>query len=139
MKAPPIIASQQILSKEIALIEALGEVEIATSIDKKAQHLQNNMHLSDWRYSQLHSSIAVESEPQIMTAISKSISSTHGATHNSYSIEIKRCFRINRDGETARFAPHAQEENRQILFHGSRMSNFVGIISQGLRIAPPEA
>jgi hypothetical protein len=26
-----------------------------------------------------------------------------------------------------------------MLWHGSRVSNFVGILSQGLRIAPPEA
>ena len=29
--------------------------------------------------------------------------------------------------------------NRQLLWHGSRMSNWAGILSQGLRIAPPEA
>ena len=29
--------------------------------------------------------------------------------------------------------------NRMLLWHGSRLTNFVGIISQGLRIAPPEA
>ena len=28
---------------------------------------------------------------------------------------------------------------RQLLWHGSRLSNWVGILSQGLRIAPPEA
>lgn len=27
----------------------------------------------------------------------------------------------------------------QLLWHGSRLSNIVGILSQGLRIAPPEA
>jgi poly [ADP-ribose] polymerase len=26
-----------------------------------------------------------------------------------------------------------------LLWHGSRITNFVGILSQGLRIAPPEA
>lgn len=26
-----------------------------------------------------------------------------------------------------------------LLWHGSRIANFVGILSQGLRIAPPEA
>ena len=26
-----------------------------------------------------------------------------------------------------------------LLWHGSRLTNFVGILSQGLRIAPPEA
>ena len=30
-------------------------------------------------------------------------------------------------------------KNTQLLWHGSRLTNFVGIISQGLRIAPPEA
>ena len=30
-------------------------------------------------------------------------------------------------------------DNKKLLWHGSRFSNFVGILSQGLRIAPPEA
>ena len=30
-------------------------------------------------------------------------------------------------------------KNRKLLFHGSRISNMCGILSQGLRIAPPEA
>lgn len=29
--------------------------------------------------------------------------------------------------------------NRQLLFHGSRLSNWAGILGSGLRIAPPEA
>jgi hypothetical protein len=31
------------------------------------------------------------------------------------------------------------QENRMLLWHGSRLTNWVGILSQGLRIAPPEA
>ena len=30
-------------------------------------------------------------------------------------------------------------DNRRLLWHGSRSTNFGGILSQGLRIAPPEA
>jgi poly [ADP-ribose] polymerase len=29
--------------------------------------------------------------------------------------------------------------DRRLLWHGSRSTNFGGILSQGLRIAPPEA
>ena len=29
--------------------------------------------------------------------------------------------------------------NRQLLWHGSRLTNWCGILSTGLRIAPPEA
>jgi len=30
-------------------------------------------------------------------------------------------------------------DNHQLLWHDSRTTNFAGILSQGLRIAPPEA
>ena len=47
---------------------------------------------------------------------------------------------MQRDGEDARYAREGEPlGNRMLLWHGSRMTNFVGILSQGLRIAPPEA
>lgn len=60
-------------------------------------------------------------------------------------------FKVKREGEEERFQPFAKLHNRQLLWHGSRFvfffffslifrtTNFAGIISQGLRIAPPEA
>lgn len=39
--------------------------------------------------------------------------------------------------ENVRFTKNIH--NRKLLWHGSRLTNFVGILSQGLRIAPPEA
>ena len=42
-------------------------------------------------------------------------------------------------GEAARFRPFQSLPNRKLLWHGSRTSNYAGILSQGLRIAPPEA
>ena len=48
------------------------------------------------------------------------------------------CFSIERDGEAKSFNPK-KFGNKQLLWHGSRFSNYVGIITQGLRIAPPEA
>jgi len=46
---------------------------------------------------------------------------------------------VKRRGEAARYRPFSKLHNRQLLWHGSRVSNFAGILSQGLRIAPPEA
>ena len=46
-------------------------------------------------------------------------------------------FKVNREVEANRFKKEIGGIN--LLWHGSRMSNFVGILSQGLRIAPPEA
>ena len=54
-------------------------------------------------------------------------------------MEIVDIFEIKRKGEHERFARFDCVPNHKLLWHGSRLSNFVGIISQGLRIAPPEA
>jgi len=53
--------------------------------------------------------------------------------------EIYNIFRISRKGEDERFEPYKDFPNRQLLWHGSGLVNFCGILSQGLRIAPPEA
>ena len=53
----------------------------------------------------------------------------------TFSLQLYHC---NKD----EFLPHYKGEeigNRVLLFHGSRLSNWAGILSQGLRIAPPEA
>ena len=51
----------------------------------------------------------------------------------------EQIFRIEREGESQRYKPFRQLHNRRLLWHGSRATNFAGILSQGLRIAPPEA
>jgi len=51
--------------------------------------------------------------------------------------DIMDVFEIEREGETSRY--NRKIGNDQLLWHGSRLSNFVGILSTGLRIAPPEA
>ena len=53
-------------------------------------------------------------------------------------LKIVDCFMVIREGELDRFNPK-DLRNRKLLWHGSRFSNFVGILSQGMRIAPPEA
>lgn len=57
--------------------------------------------------------------------------------------QVQDIFRIERNGEKDRFvkSPYAKlkKSDRRLLWHGSRCTNFGGILSQGLRIAPPEA
>ena len=46
---------------------------------------------------------------------------------------------MKRQGEEAVYKPFSKLHNRQLLWHGSRITNFAGILSNGLKIAPPEA
>lgn len=50
---------------------------------------------------------------------------------------MKDIFKVKRPGEEERYLNDIG--NDMLLWHGSRVSNFGGILSQGLRIAPPEA
>ena len=53
-------------------------------------------------------------------------------------LALVNCFKIEREGEEKLYNP-TKLGNKKLLWHGSRFSNFVGILSQGLKIAPPEA
>jgi hypothetical protein len=48
-------------------------------------------------------------------------------------------FEVHRGLERQRFEPFEQLPNRRLLWHGSRITNFMGILSRGLHVAPKEA
>jgi len=68
---------------------------------------------------------------------------SHGATHSYYKVNVEAAFRVTRRGEYDHWAKGGFEKfvggERLLLWHGSRSTNFAGILSQGLRMAPPEA
>lgn len=61
---------------------------------------------------------------------------THGPTHTNYELEIIDVFRSCKAQEQTSFM---DSENKLLLWHGSRVTNWLGILKEGLRIAPPEA
>lgn len=52
---------------------------------------------------------------------------------------IKQIFAVERRGEAERISQWRHLKNKMLLWHGSKLVNFMGILSQGLRIAPVEA
>jgi poly [ADP-ribose] polymerase 2/3/4 len=70
------------------------------------------------------------------------LNDTAGASHG-FTYNVQDIFRIERKGEKERFQKskyaNMKSSNKLLLWHGSRSTNFGGILSQGLRIAPPEA
>src|SRR5689334_5824084 len=56
-----------------------------------------------------------------------------------FNFRVNRFLRFCRTGEEERYKAWSGNANRVLLWHGSRLTNWVGILSQGLRIAPPEA
>merc|ERR1712203_879565 len=81
----------------------------------------------------------LEQSTEEFKVIEEYVKNTHASTHTQYSLEIQEVFKVARKGEAKRFKPFRALPNRMLLWHGSRVTNYAGILSQGLRIAPPEA
>lgn len=66
------------------------------------------------------------------------VKQTHHRNYHFYDIEVQDIFEVVRHEEEKRFEPFKTLHNRQLLWHGSSLTNFVGILSNGLKLAPPD-
>jgi hypothetical protein len=138
MRRPPVLDSSKQLKKKLAMLEALGDIEIATSLLKGTSTSGENP--IDASYKALNTKLEpVEKSSKEYSIIAQYIKNTHAPTHTNYVLRLKELYSVQRPGEEERFKPYASLPNQQLLWHGSRLTNWVGILSQGLRIAPPEA
>ncbi|KAJ3158236.1 Poly [ADP-ribose] polymerase 2 [Geranomyces michiganensis] len=136
MRRPQLINTPQLLKAKLQMVEALGDIEIATEIiNATNKNLEKDP--VDLHHDKLHTKFSVvEPNTETYKLVEKYMKNTHASTHGGYELEIEDLFEIQREGEEKR----AQGlHNKKLLWHGSRLTNYVGILSTGLRIAPPEA
>ncbi|XP_034943487.1 poly [ADP-ribose] polymerase [Chelonus insularis] len=138
VREPPLLDNEEIIKKKCEMLESLIEMEIAYSLlNAKTDDTKNPL---DAHYQQLNIDVDVlDRDSEEFKLIDKYAKNTHAATHSSYNLEIENVFKVKRKGEDKRFKPFEKFPNRKLLWHGSRTTNFAGILSQGLKIAPPEA
>ena len=105
-----------------------SEEEVKHELDEKYESLK-----TDFR--------PVDRSSEEFKLIAEYVKNTHGPTHQEYTLTITDLFAVDRDGEDELYskAGFNTDPQRKLLWHGSRISNWAAIISQGLRIAPPEA
>ncbi|EME48380.1 hypothetical protein DOTSEDRAFT_67440, partial [Dothistroma septosporum NZE10] len=137
---PPVIRETERLRKEVTLLESLTDMKDTDSI-LKSEKGGGGVHTLDLRFKGLgmREMSPVDSATDEFTNIADYLVKTRGHTHG-HTYEVKDIFRIEREGETKRFQDYVKSNSdRRLLWHGSRATNYGGILSQGLRIAPPEA
>uniref|UniRef100_A0A673JDY5 Poly [ADP-ribose] polymerase n=1 Tax=Sinocyclocheilus rhinocerous TaxID=307959 RepID=A0A673JDY5_9TELE len=140
LRTPPIIRTEDELKEKIALLEALSDIQIAVKMVQSS--VQNDEHPLDRQYQSLQCQLQpLDSNytnlSVFVKVIEKYLQSTHAPTHSDYTMTILDIFALEREGEKDNFC--SEMENKMLLWHGSRLLNWVGILSQGLRVAPPEA
>jgi poly [ADP-ribose] polymerase len=141
----PMIDSNDLLRKEVAMLDTLTDMEVANNIMNANSNSRDpgSISLLDKRFQDLklkeltpleHKS---KENQELSKYLIESSSTGHGLKYR-----LEDIFRIERQGELVRFNgskfAKIKDKNRLLLWHGSRTPNYSGILSQGLRIAPPE-
>jgi len=133
-RIPPVINSIDVLKSKMTMLETLTDIEIATKLIKEAEETGENP--IDSSYKKLKADLVpVNPGDEDYKMVEKYIKNTHEKS----TPKIAGLFKVLREGEKEKFDAKKHLGNRRLLWHGSRLTNYVGIISQGLRIAPPEA
>jgi len=134
---PPVINTQEMLKKKMHMLEALADIEIAAHIVEDTSKCDTEfVNQLDANYARLQTDIQpVEPSSEEYQLIEKYMKNSHPKG----TPKIANIFKIRRDSDEKRFETKKGLGNRMLLWHGSRLTNYVGILSQGLRIAPPEA
>ncbi|XP_075685252.1 poly [ADP-ribose] polymerase 2 [Rhinoderma darwinii] len=135
LKTPPLIRTIEELALKVRLLEALGDIQIAVKL--ASLDLRTHEHPVDRQYRQLHCNLeTLDKKSTDFQLIEHYLQSTHAPTHNDYTMTLLNVFRVQKEAESSFLE---DLPNRMLLWHGSRISNWVGILSQGLRVAPKEA
>uniref|UniRef100_A0A914E036 Poly [ADP-ribose] polymerase n=1 Tax=Acrobeloides nanus TaxID=290746 RepID=A0A914E036_9BILA len=127
MRVPPMIKTLEELQIEVAV----------SSMDQTAK-TDKNVHPLDKIYEKLNCDVKpLLNDDPMYELITYYLKTNHGQTHDSYEMVVKNIYELDKAGEQDRFKKELG--NRMLLWHGSRISNWFGILSHGLKIAPKEA
>ena len=134
--APPLSNHNQVKNCYDAL-EQISNIEKASKILLGALHKQQEKNPIDYIHEALNVKLdhLAEKDPEY-EAIEKYVKNTANINFDTHQLKV---FKIEREGEEERMDQFQNIANHRLLFHGSSIFNFIGLLSQGLKIAPPEA
>ncbi|KAK4515576.1 uncharacterized protein ATC70_010527 [Mucor velutinosus] len=123
-----------VIRDELSKLADLSYVGFAANVILAAKHHVDSINPLDYAFRTLDCSLKSMSpsddlnEYQLVTKYMNSTSKSK--------FDLVHLFAVNRADEAARFRPFEKEANRKLLWHGSRVGNFMGILKQGLRATP---
>ncbi|XP_077502374.1 poly [ADP-ribose] polymerase 2-like isoform X2 [Amblyomma americanum] len=133
LQRPELIQTNEEVRMMMRLLEAFEDIETALSLLK--EDIQNRYtHPLDNFYSSLGCDISeLDGSDSDLPLILQAVANTQGETHTSYRLVVQNVFKVHKKSQK-----FSSVGNHRMLWHGSQASNFAGILSQGLRIAPPK-
>ena len=95
MKKPPMINSAQMVKREMDLLQALGDIEIAMKALK--EEVKEDVHPLDQHYDSLRCHMqALKKDSEEFRVVNKYLKDTHGHTHRDYTMELVDVFAVDK-------------------------------------------
>jgi len=133
---PQVIETHEQLAYTVRTVEDL--MQVATFNSKVAAAVAAaaaGESLLDAQYRLFRAPLSlVPKEARARMLVGRALTSTHAPTHK-FKLDLVELFAFPEENRR----PKPGEGPRRLLWHGSRLSNWVGILSDGLQIAPAEA
>lgn len=138
-----MIDNHDAITKEVAMLDTLTDMEVANTIMKATTKSKDGTSVSrldqQFKDLKLKELTPLDKKSTEYTELQKLLLNTSSDAHG-LRYRLQDIFRVERPGEAERYEKSIKKlKDRQtfLLWHGSRTTNYGGILSQGLRIAPP--
>ncbi|GIY03148.1 poly polymerase 2 [Caerostris extrusa] len=132
-KSPPVLQTKEDIENKQEMLQALSSIRIAIKTLNETSEVPE--HPLNRCYNSFKCSLELL-DPKGMEFITleKCLKETHGPTHSNFEMEVVAAYSCH-----LKKSPFKDYGNKYLLWHGSRITNWVGILKKGLRIAPAEA
>ena len=133
-KKPPIIDSFDKIGEYMNQLDDLKQMDVAIKINQEAESSKNPI---DSIYANLNTHIEpIDKSSNIWKQIELYIKNTHASTHQ-FTATLVDAFSVMRNGDRDNYNSYTKNiGNKQLLWHGSRMTNFCSILNKGLLLNP---
>lgn len=132
---PPAIETPQMLKKEIELVENLSDMVITNKLMKETKAV-DDVHPLDKQFESLglNEAIPLDKSSTEFKNLEAYVHKSQGSTHRLRDLKVDEIFRITRSVEEDRWKAGGwdklKNDNRMLLWHGSRSTNFAGKYSK---------
>lgn len=135
-KMPPLIDNKDLIGKNVNLLNELSQMVYGSASVvkmKKTNVMRNLFNL----YQNLETEfIPLDTTDAMYTVLSDYLYNSKAPTHH-FKFSITNMFEINRPKERAAYEAYSNKiKNKTLLFHGTRVSNMIGILKNGLVVDP---
>lgn len=122
-----VLNSEVKVKQKLEMLASLSQIQIYSNLMNE-KVIDDHLPDLDIKYSKLKCEIIpLNKDVPIYPVLLRYLKNTQAKTHDKYIIELVGIFAVRRPQEEEKYTKHIG--NKMLLWHGSRLTNFVGILS----------